>query len=356
MNRYEKVIDDLFVRRRWVVHVFFWLVILILYAVFFGRQNSNYVQTFFFVGFLMPITICTTYFINYFLIPRFLMKERYGFFLLYFIYTLIGSLFFEMSVAMITFIIMAEIQIQNMSPASIDIFFLLTSLLMVVFLGMAVKLLLHWRKSKDDYQRLMLEKVETELKFLKAQLNPHFLFNTLNNLYYLTLEKSDKAPMAVLQLSEILDYVMHSGKTTWVPLEKELRQVENYVGLESLRYEDRLRVKINVTGLLSRWRIGPMILISLLENAFKHGVMSSTEEAWIKMDIAAADEKLLISITNSRKRSTAGNGIGLDNLRGQLDLLYGERFKLRIDTDDDNLFSVNLTLTNVNELEGLSSR
>jgi sensor histidine kinase YesM len=346
MTDYEKVIDHLFVKRRWVVHVIFWLVILLLYVVFFGRQNSNYVQTFFFVGLLMPITICTTYFLNYVLIPRYLMKERYGFFLLYFVYTLVGSLFFEMSVAMITFLIMAEIRIQNMSPASFDIFFLLTSLLMVVFLGMAIKLLLHWRKSKEDYQRLLLEKVETELKFLKAQLNPHFLFNTLNNLYYLTLEKSDKAPKAVLQLSEILDYVMHSGKVTWVSLRTELKQMENYIGLESLRYQDRLRVEISVTGPVEDRVIGPMILISLVENAFKHGVMSVSGAAWIRIGVSVEDEKLLISMSNKWKQHESRNGIGLDNLRGQLSLLYGDKFDLRIDADNERGFLVNLLLAN----------
>ncbi len=129
MNRLESFLDYLFSRQRWVIHVFFWLLILAFYVVFFGRKNSNYLQTFFFVGLLMPVTIGTTYFLNYYLVPRYLMKERFGFFLLYFVYTLIGSLFMEMMISMLTFIVMAEIKITDMSPASIDIFFLLTSLL-----------------------------------------------------------------------------------------------------------------------------------------------------------------------------------------------------------------------------------
>jgi sensor histidine kinase YesM len=346
MNGYERVIDHVFLKQRWIIHVLFWLVILLVYVLFFGRQNSNYVQTFFFVGLLMPVTICTTYFLNYYLIPKYLLTERYGFFLLYFVYTLIGSIFFEMSIAMITFIIMAEIRIQNMSPASFDIFFLLTSLLMVVFLGMAIKLLLHWRKSKDDYQKLMFEKLATELKFLKAQINPHFLFNTLNNLYYLALEKSDKAPKAILQLSEILDYVMRSGKVTWVPLAEELKQVENYIGLESLRYDDRLKVETNVVGSVEGRSIGPMILISLVENAFKHGVMRNTGAAWIRMELTIQEKELLISICNKYRGGTPGGGIGLDNLRGQLGLLYGDKFDLQIDADEERGFSVNLALAN----------
>ena len=345
MNRLGIFLDYLFLRQRWVVHVLFWLLILVFYVVFFGRKNNNYLQTFFFVGLLMPVTIGTTYFLNYYLVPRYLMKERYGFFLLYFIYTLIGSLFMEMMISMLTFIVMAGIKIKDMSPASIDIFFLLTSLLMVVFFGVAIKMMLHWRKSKDDYQILMRDKVEAELKFLKVQLNPHFLFNTLNNLYYLTTEKSEKAPQAILQLSEMLDYVMHSSKAVFVPLEKELKQVENYIALELLRYEDRIQIDSFVTGNSENHTIGPMILITLIENAFKHGVMKSTGKSWIRMKVECGIERIEVVIRNSSRSNDSGNGIGLANLKSQLDHLYPGNYSLLVDMKEPNEFSVNLVLT-----------
>lgn len=344
MNQVEKFMDYLFSRQRWVIHILFWLLILAFYVMFFGRRNSNYLQTFFFVGLLMPVTIGTTYFLNYYLVPRYLMKEKYGFFLLYFTYTLLGSLFMAMMISMLTFIVMAEIKIKDMSPASIDIFFLLSSLLMVVFFGVAIKMLLHWRTSKSDYDTLMHDKVEAELKFLKVQLNPHFLFNTLNNLYYLTTEKSDKAPQAILQLSEMLDYVMHSSKSVFVPLEKELKQVENYIALELLRYEDRIQIDSTVLGPSENHIIGPMILITLIENAFKHGVMKSTGKSWIRMKVECSASKIEIDISNSWKSKESGNGIGLENLKSQLSHLYPEKHSLRVDTDKPNEFSVNLAL------------
>ncbi len=344
MNRLESFLDYLFSRQRWVIHVFFWLLILAFYVVFFGRKNSNYLQTFFFVGLLMPVTIGTTYFLNYYLVPRYLMKERFGFFLLYFVYTLIGSLFMEMMISMLTFIVMAEIKITDMSPASIDIFFLLTSLLMVVFFGVAIKMMLHWRKSKDDYQSLMKDKIEAELKFLKVQLNPHFLFNTLNNLYYLTTAKSDRAPQAILQLSEILDYVMHSSKSVFVPLELELRQVENYIALELLRYEDRIQIDSFITGNSADHSVGPMILITLIENAFKHGVMNSTGKSWIRMKVECSTDRIEVTVRNSWKKTESGNGIGLENLKSQLDHLYPGKHSLDVNKSEPNQFSVNLVL------------
>jgi LytS/YehU family sensor histidine kinase len=231
-----------------------------------------------------------------------------------------------------------------MSPASIDIFFLLTSLLMVVFFGVAIKMLLHWRTSREEYQKLMRDKVEAELKFLKIQLNPHFLFNTLNNLYYLTTEKSDKAPQAILQLSEMLDYVMHSSKSVFVPLEKELKQVENYIALELLRYEDRVKVTTQFSGELNNDEIGPMILITLIENAFKHGVMPIAGNAWINFIVEGKEGSLCISISNSASGTKPGNGIGLENLRNQLRHLYKDEYQLNVDNTKANEFSVNLIL------------
>jgi LytS/YehU family sensor histidine kinase len=190
----------------------------------------------------------------------------------------------------------------------------------------------------------MREKVETELRFLKVQLNPHFLFNTLNNLYYLTTEKSEKAPQAILQLSEMLDYVMHSSKSMFVPLEKELKQVENYIALELLRYEDRVKIKTRFSDNLSAHTIGPMILITLIENAFKHGVMPLAGNAWINLEVEASENNLLISISNSSKNNNAGEGIGLENLKNQLDHLYKENYSMKVDRTKVNEFSVTLIL------------
>lgn len=344
MNRLTTRIDDLFFRRRWVLHSLFWLGVMGFYVLFFRRRNSHYVQTFFFVGLLMPVAVGTTYLLNYYLVPSYLMMERYGKFLLYSVYLFTVSLFMEMMIAMLTFIVMAEVRIRDMNPSSFDLVFLLSSLLVVVFLGVAIKMILHWRQSKEEYQKLMREKVETELKFLKTQLNPHFLFNTLNNLYYLSTEKSDKAPQAILALSEILDYVLHSGKSLFVPLSSELRQVENYIKLELLRYEERVRVSTQFIGELNHHQIGPMILITLIENAFKHGVMPVAGKSWINLKVTGSENEVSISIQNSHQHSLPGNGIGLENLRNQLDHLYGENYSMNVDKNKENEFSVNLIL------------
>ena len=346
MSRLEVFVDHLFSKRRWVIHLFFWMLVLGFYVVFFGRKNNNYVQTFFFVGLLMPVTITTTYVLNYYLVPRYLMKERYGLFLLYFLYVLLASLFIEMMIVLLTFLIMADSNMKSMSPASIDIFFLLAALLVVVFMGIGIKMVLHWRNSKTEYQKLMRDKVEVELRFLKSQLHPHFLFNTLNNLYYLALEKSDKTPGAILALSELLDYVLHETKSQFLSLEKELKQVENYIGLESLRYEDRITVDVTIDGNIKNKRIAPMMLITLIENSFKHGVTQTIGNAWIKLYLRSEEEIIAVHLENSiaNKKEWTSNGVGLKNLQSQLDLLYGSRAQLKIEHGGES-FIVRLELT-----------
>ncbi|MDO1445862.1 histidine kinase [Rhodocytophaga aerolata] len=333
-----------FFRRRWLLHTIFWVCILAVYVIFFGRASSNYLQTFVFVTLLMPITVGTTYFLTYFLVPRYFMREKYKLFALYFLYTIIGSLFLEMVVASITFVVIAQLQLSNMNPASVDIFFLLASLLMVVFFGLVLKLLRQWRQSREAYQQLMHEKLEAELRFLKTQLNPHFLFNTLNNLYYLASEKSDKAPQAILALSEILDYVLQEGKAISVPLEKELKQVENYIALELLRYDDRVHVETTIEGCKTDKNIGPMLLITLLENSFKHGVMQVAGKSWIHLLVEGRNNHIYIHVGNSCKDTNAGKGIGLENLRSQLQHLYTNTYSFSIDSSLPNQFWVHLIL------------
>jgi LytS/YehU family sensor histidine kinase len=290
-------------KNRWVVHVAFWVFVLVLYSLLFAHGSNA----------------------------------------LYFLYTLVGALFLEMWIVVLTFIVVAELNMKAMSPGSINLTFLLTSLLMIIFLGVALKMLSHWQKSKDDYNQLMRDKIETELKFLKVQLNPHFLFNTLNNLYYLSIEKSDQTPKAILALSEMLDYVLHEGKSQVVPLSKEVTQLRNYIELEKLRYGNRLVVELTTDGNLESITIPPMMLITLVENSFKHGAMPTADNSWIKIAVSNSDV-LRVEIRNSWKRIAMGEGIGLANIKSQLEILFPQKHSLEIDSSRANEFGVVLII------------
>ncbi len=332
------------VRRRWIIHFFFWAFVLVLYSLLFGNKSNDFSHTLFFVTLLMPVTIGSTYFLNYFLLPTYLMQGRYLEFVVYFIYTLLGAIFLEMWVTVLTFIVVAELNIKDMSPGSINFPFLMAALLMIVFLGVSLKMLSHWQKSKEEYQQLMNDKVEAELRFLKTQLNPHFLFNTLNNLYFLSIEKSDQTPKAILALSEMLDYVLHESKSVLVSLSKEIKELKNYISLESMRYEDRIEIEIVVEGDTEKPRIAPMMLITLVENAFKHGVMKTAGKSFIKIDIVSEREFFKAKVSNSWKKNISESGIGLTNIKDQLRILFPNKHSLTVDGSKEDVFSVVLTI------------
>lgn len=317
------------------MHGVFWTAILVFYTYFFGYKSVDYKITFSFVVVLLPVTMATTYFLNYWLIPDFLFKKKYGRFFLYFIYTLIISFYVEMVTVMGIFILVAEFNMKGLQPSNTNALFIIAGMYLVVFLGVAVKLVKHYYQNEARIQILEKEKIEAELRFLKTQLHPHFLFNTLNNLYSLTLEKSDRASEVVLKLSELLDYVLYECNADFVPLEKEVKQLENYIELEKLRYGPRLDVSFSKPGDLTDYTIPPMVLMTLLENSFKHGTSKAIQKSWIKMALKTSDDWLLFEIGNSREKTREGKpeqsgGIGLENLRNRLNLLYGEDYHIHI--------------------------
>ncbi len=340
-------------KNRWLLHLAFWLAVLVFYTFFFGYRSVDYRITFSFVAVLLPVTMLTTYFLNYRLIPRYLFQKRYGKFILYFIYTLIISFFIEMLTVMGIFIAVAKMNMAELHPSNTNAILLIAGMYVVVFLGVAVKLVNHYNSNQVEIQRLKKEKVEAELKFLKAQLHPHFLFNTLNNLYALTLEKSDRASDVVLKLSEMLDYVLYECRDDLVPLAHEIKQVKNYFELERLRFGDRLDVQFNHSGVQGKVMVPPMILLTLAENSFKHGAAKTVDHAWIRLDVKEEDGRLSINISNSRgpeherEREHSG-GIGLQNLHDRLELIYKGEYKIDI-RERERSFEVRLeikTMTN----------
>ena len=147
----------------------------------------------------------------------------------------------------------------------------------------------------------------------------------------------------------MLDYVLKEGKSTFVPLDRELKHLRNYVDLELLRYEDRAKVDIQVLGKPEGHIIGPMMLIILMENAFKHGVGLVAESPWVRMSVICDDEQVNIKIHNGRKNRMNGHGIGLENLQSQLNYLFGERFQLVINDNIPEEFGISLTIHKANK-------
>jgi two-component system LytT family sensor kinase len=225
--------------------------------------------------------------------------------------------------------------------------FLLTNVYWVFFPAVVMGLIQFYR-NQQRLSKVEEEKKSMELKVLKNQLNPHFLFNTLNNLYALTLKKDDKAPEIIAKLSEILDFVLYRCNDDFVCIKMETKLLENYISLEKLRYnENRLDIKFT-KDIHEDSKISPLILLTFVENAFKHGVINETEKAVIHMNLQTKKQQIVFSIENTKPQNKTARAfgksqIGLENVRKQLDLLYPKKHQLEIE-EDQKKFVVKLTL------------
>lgn len=192
---------------------------------------------------------------------------------------------------------------------------------------------------------LKSDKTEAELALLKTQINPHFFFNTLNNLYSLTVKHSEKAPDVILKLSDMMRYTIYEGKKEYVPLKEEIEYLKNYIELHKIRYRKEVTFQFN-HSINEEDTIAPLLFIILLENAFKHGVEMLTDEAYIKMDLTSDSREIHFTIENNFDPTVTNeeSGIGLENLKRRLALIYPTTHKLNI-TQKENIYKVDLKIT-----------
>ena len=332
---------------RILTHIVFWAVVILYYTLFFGHQQENYRITFNFVLLIMPITIATTYFFNYFIIPKYLLKGKIKQFILFSIYTLIFSFWVTSLIFMPTLTILGPGP-DRFDTSLIDLYFVIVGLYSVSILAILIKLLKTWYEQQHASMQLLKEKTEAELAMLKGQINPHFLFNTLNNIYSLALKKSDLTAEAIVKLSEMLDYLLYECDADLVALQKEIRLIQNYIYLQKIRYGDRLDIQFK-TEHFNDQRIPPMVLLPFIENSFKHGVGKQSKKVWIKIQLIIDDQSIHFSILNSKSiqkkadgDATSG-GIGLENVKKRLELLYQKNYSLEIE-DQSDIFSVKLLI------------
>lgn len=211
--------------------------------------------------------------------------------------------------------------------------------------GSMIVLFKYWVKKQKEYLSAEKEKVNAELQLLKAQVHPHFLFNTLNNIYSFSLENSNKTSQMILKLSSLLSYMLYDCKSAEVSLEKEIEIMKNYIDLEKERYGNRLDISINVEGDMKDKYIAPLLLLPFLENAFKHGTSEQLEKAWLSMEIYTNRNLFRCKIVNSKNENQlrSKNGIGIENVKKRLAFIYPDSHELKLN-DEGNFFVVSLLI------------
>ena len=334
------------------LHIIFWCAVLLFFTYFFGVGSNNYKETLTFALFLMPITIATTYVSVYKLIPDYLVAKQYFRFALYSIYTLIISGYLIMVSVFFSLIYLSDFKYADMNPLTRNIILITTAVYLVVVLVSAFKLLKlnlkHAEKTKALETKILdsqLKLKEQELHYLKMQIHPHFLFNTLNTMYGFALKKADETPEMILKLSNLLDYLLYQVDKPFVLLAEEINHIKDYIALEKMRFNNTLDITFNCENILETTKIAPMLLLPFIENSFKHG---SIKNGVLKIEIVASSNKENISFSIKNTRSNPENsnaGIGLQNIKKRLDLLYTNKYDLKIEESESH-FKVHLTLNN----------
>jgi hypothetical protein len=193
-------------------------------------------------------------------------------------------------------------------------------------------------------QKLKADKSEAELSMLRSQVNPHFFFNTLNNLYALSIKKSDEAPAVILKLSEMMRYTIYEGKKEWVTLGDEIEYLNNYIELHKIRYKKSVDIAFT-QSIDNSLTVAPLLFIILLENAFKHGIETLSENAYIHLNLTETDDSIIFEIENNYDLDEINteHGIGLENLQRRLSLLYKNKYKMLV-TNENETYKVSLNI------------
>ncbi len=293
----------------------------------------------------VPAFILYSYPIMYWMLPNYLLKEKYlQFSILLFAWAIAGyflNYFFRVNV-LFPFGDMIDYKTYNKNPWAPAGY--LSMNVMAGFCCM-IALFKYWIKKQKEWMQAEKEKVTAELQLLKAQVHPHFLFNTLNNIYSVSLETSPKTAQLILKLSSLLNYMLYDCKTEHVLLEKEIKVMKDYIDLEKERYANKLEISLNIEGDIKDKYIAPLLLLPFLENAFKHGTSEQLETPWLSMNLTVNKNTLRCKIANSKNEDIAinENGIGINNVKKRLALLYPGLYELEINNEED-FFVVSLIL------------
>ncbi|WP_320054698.1 histidine kinase [uncultured Acetobacteroides sp.] len=324
---------------RWVRHLLYWCVTIGFFTLFWGSEKNSYGVVFLNELLMLPPKLLAVYTLLLVLVPQFLFKKKL---LLFTLLTLAVMVVCGIILLLDQYLVTKYVlNLYVESPVYLNRFKALSAMVdinTVLIIPLVIKIVEHGYRNLQRSERLEKEKLETELKYLKTQIHPHFFFNTLNNLYALVLRKSDKAPDVVLTLSELMRYVLYDSNAPKVSLEKELKHIGNYINLEKLRLPLNAEIKFDVTGNTAAMAIEPMLLIPIIENCFKHVSTTSDGKCWIHISISVDDSQLLLITENSmdeqpNREDDDRQGVGLQNVERRLELLYPERYELKCISD-----------------------
>ncbi|NVK52462.1 MAG: histidine kinase [Flavobacteriaceae bacterium] len=328
-------------------HILFWLGYFSFNVVRWGSYFHDYWYSIKSNLVEFPLHILMVYLNVYYLIPKYILKKKYKRYILLLFLSLGAAYVLRsgLNYLLVTENIWPEAESSQQAFTFNHVVAVVLGELYVIAFATAIKLTIDWVQEKKRYRNLEALQLKTELEFLKTQIQPHFFFNTLNNLYALTLEKSKKAPEVVLKLSEIMEYILYEAKEPKIRLFKEIKSIQNYIDLEKLRYGDKVNVNVNIIGDIESNEVPTLLFLTFIENCFKHGARYNNH-----LDIEITFKKLPNSYIyfcasnsyNEFSNKVKKHGIGNANIERRLQLLFREDYTLNITTENQR-YKVELT-------------
>ncbi|MES2829373.1 MAG: histidine kinase [Bacteroidota bacterium] len=351
--------SHIFKNYRWVLHMLFWVFAFIAY--YSSHHFSGYFQTklypqsvlagLFVVRFFMYLMV--SYSFLFIVVPLYKKPQKLRYWLTflsvvlfwYLMQTLLFSLIYHSAPVQPS---NADNSLMGIAGRHYSNYLIFFSIFIAFFYFVDIY---EQQKGLKQLEQYKTQKITLESSFLKSQINPHFLFNTLNNIYALSLKKSDQTQVIIERLESLLHYMLYECKSELVPLENEFTFTDSYIALEKLRHkDDQCAVTVNINGDIKNKRIAPLLLINFLENAFKHGTKTSFGKSWINLDVDVTENIVHFKLQNSKPFNLVGQaisdykgGIGLKNVKRRLQILYPQRHQLQINSFKDR-FEIDLTI------------
>ena len=345
MEQNEKILKKFKNPESIIWHIIFWVSYLMLYT---GIQDTDKITLLRAVQITIidfPIKLVTSYIFMYWVLPKTLKDQNIKFLLISLLISVPITVYINGLIVYNFILPLTSVQIPEASFWTLRYYFkIFAKLYGVVFTTVALRYVYLIFIKQKRLQEIENQQLATEMKYLKLQLNPHFLFNTLNNLYSLILNKKEQAAGVVLKLSELLSYIIYDASAQTVSMAKEIEYLRNYIDLEKTRFGGRISVSFNTSGPVADIKIPPLISLPLVENCFKHGLTDEISKVMIRIDFSVFNGMVALIVENTKPkikiaRNTNG-GIGLKNLRRRLKLLFADDFVFKIKEDEDTFLAI----------------
>lgn len=325
-------------------HIFFWSLVFAIWYILRVDDYSSHWKAFLVTAIKVCELALMIYITNYVLIPQLLYKKKYILFLVVFVLMIFTSAIIKMNIlGRLTHNPALIYWARNLKGSLYNNIF---PHFFLVIAGAAIKLLFDYGKLQQRMAETAKEKAEAELNFLKSQINPHFVFNSLNSVYFLINKENTAARETLHKFSEMLRYQLYEVNDARIPIEKEIHYLKDYMDLQQLRKDEKYSVQFHAAPDVSGFSVEPLLLIPFVENAFKHISHHAQANNFVKVDMLRVNKHFIFSVVNSKENQPVTErqgGIGLTNVKRRLELLYPGKHELKID-DSDSQFSIQLNL------------